>query len=330
MIALLAALLAIINSPYTPPSYNCDGVTATYTVSFPYLAYTDLVVTTTTSGGSVTTLVYTTDYTVNLTSTQTTATLTLNSPSTKCPVNNILKIARNTALTQPTSFRAQTNYNQTLHEQAYDRIEMQVQESYGVSSKQTGPLSGDVSTPSTSSGVTTFRAFVAGDIPNLSASKITSGTLTQAVGGTGASALTCAAGDVLTSNGTVYSCTTPSIINNLHSEGITSGSCSTIVDTPITTVNITVTGTYLIIGHATFTAAATGNATLKILQNSTAITGAGGKYTDNSGTGVSLIQMASVIAPLVSGDVLKLACKSVTTAYSFTADGWSLAAVKLQ
>lgn len=37
-----------------------------------------------------------------------------------------------------------------------------------------------------------------------------SGTLSQARGGTGAGALTCSAGDFLTSNGTVYSCATPS------------------------------------------------------------------------------------------------------------------------
>lgn len=128
MIALLASLLAMVQSPYNPPSYSCDGVTAVYAINYPYLAYTDLVITSTTAGGAVTTLAYTTDYMVNLASTSTTATLTLNSPATKCPTGSILKITRSTALTQPTSFKAQTNYSQTLHEQAYDRTEMQVQE----------------------------------------------------------------------------------------------------------------------------------------------------------------------------------------------------------
>ena len=43
-------------------------------------------------------------------------------------------------------------------------------------------------------------------VPNLPASKITTGTLSEGVGGTGAGALTCSAGQHLTSNGTSYSC----------------------------------------------------------------------------------------------------------------------------
>lgn len=49
---------------------------------------------------------------------------------------------------------------------------------------------------------TTISALDTGDI--------TTGTLSQARGGTGAGALTCGAGDFLTSNGTAYSCATPS------------------------------------------------------------------------------------------------------------------------
>lgn len=43
----------------------------------------------------------------------------------------------------------------------------------------------------------------------LDASQVDTGTLTQARGGTGAGALTCTPGDVLTSDGSVYSCVTP-------------------------------------------------------------------------------------------------------------------------
>lgn len=49
---------------------------------------------------------------------------------------------------------------------------------------------------------TTISALDTGDV--------TTGTLPQARGGTGAGALTCGAGDFLTSNGTAYSCATPS------------------------------------------------------------------------------------------------------------------------
>ncbi len=128
MIALLAALLAVITAPYTPASYACDGSTATYQVTFPYSSTSDLMVTSTTAGGTATTLVLTTDYTLNFTSTQSTATLTLLSPATKCPSGSTLKIARNRTRTQPYGFRAQTNYSPALHETAYDSIEMQVQE----------------------------------------------------------------------------------------------------------------------------------------------------------------------------------------------------------
>src|SRR4051812_7761934 len=128
MIATLIALLAMVNIPNPSVSYACDGVTATYAVTFPYLANTDLVTTTTTAGGVTSTLTQGTDWSVNLSSTSTTATLTVNVPATKCPAGNVLKISRTVSNTQPYSFKAQTQYNQTLHETAYDRLEMQIQQ----------------------------------------------------------------------------------------------------------------------------------------------------------------------------------------------------------
>lgn len=168
MIAALLALLAIVSTSTSSVSYACDGVTATYAVTFPYLAYTDLAITSTTPAGSATTLTYTTDYTVDRTSTSSTATLTLTSPATKCPAGNTLKIARILSLTQPYSFKAQTTFNPSLHETAYDRLVMEIQQ--------------------------------------LNASFGTGGVLAEANGGTGNTGLTCAAGSVLTSNGTAYSC----------------------------------------------------------------------------------------------------------------------------
>lgn len=128
MIALLAALLAIVPVTNNSVSYSCDGSTSAFSINFPYIVNTDLVVTSTTSGGAVTTLTPTTDWTVTLTTLQSgTATLTVNVPATKCPSGSTLKIANNPLATQPYGFRAQTQYNTALHEQAYDREMMVIQ-----------------------------------------------------------------------------------------------------------------------------------------------------------------------------------------------------------
>lgn len=128
MIAIILAMLAVVNVSNNSVTYACNGVTATYQVNFPYLASTDLVVTSTTAAGSATTLTPGTDWSVNFTSTSNTATLTLTNPAVKCPSGNALKISRNLLNTQPFSFKAQTTYNQALHEQAYDRAVMLVQQ----------------------------------------------------------------------------------------------------------------------------------------------------------------------------------------------------------
>lgn len=128
MIAIILALLAVVNVSNSSVTYACNGVTATYQVNFPYLASTDLVVTSTTVGGSVTTLTPGTDWSVNFASTSSTATLTLTNPAVKCSNTNVLKIARRRLLTQPYGFRAQGVYNQALHEAAYDSLEMQIQQ----------------------------------------------------------------------------------------------------------------------------------------------------------------------------------------------------------
>lgn len=138
VVAVLVALIAVVFHAavaratdlvsISSVSYNCDGSTSNYAISYPYLATSDLTVTSVTSGGTVTTLNYGGDFTLNVTQTTTTGTLTLVAPATSCPSGNTLKIVRNRPYTQPYSFRAQTSYNQTLHEQAYDSLEMQIQQ----------------------------------------------------------------------------------------------------------------------------------------------------------------------------------------------------------
>lgn len=169
MIALILTLLAVVNTTNSSVSYTCDGSTAVYSVNFPYLASTDLVVTSTTTGGSVTTLTPVTDWLVNFASTSSTATLTLTNPAVKCPNTNVLKITRIVTRTQPYSFKAQTTYNQGLHETSYDRIVMQVQQlaspSVDLPLRGTGDSSDhfrfDLSNPNTWIGAQTFNGGVA-------------------------------------------------------------------------------------------------------------------------------------------------------------------------
>lgn len=261
MIAILLALLAVVNTTNNSVSYTCNGVTATYSVNYPYLSSSDLTVTSTTVAGAVTTLTQTTDWSVNASSTSSTATLTLTNPAVKCPNTNVLKISRNRAFTQPYGFRAQSFYNQALHETAYDSLEMQIQQLVGLQSLASpvanntvlaGPITGgplpasfrlldvtdipslpssqisgtfgDGSLSSSYSGVgacaanswastltrnaapTCTQPAFSNISGSLDTSRITTGTLTQARGGTGSIAVTCAAGTFLTSNGTSYSC----------------------------------------------------------------------------------------------------------------------------
>lgn len=153
MIALILSLLAVVNVSNNSVTYVCNGVTATYQVNFPYLASTDLVVTSTTAGGSVTTLTPGTDWSVNFASTSSTATLTLVNPSVKCPNTNVLKIERKRPFTQPYGFRAQSVYNQALHETAYDSLEMQIQQVNQTALAATNPTPTTVNNNSSVLGV---------------------------------------------------------------------------------------------------------------------------------------------------------------------------------
>lgn len=125
---LLALLLAVVTSPYAPPTYACNGSAAIFTVNFPYLVNTDVVLTSTTAGGVSTTLAQGTDYTLNLSSSSSTALATLANPASTCPTGNQLKVFRRTDKTQPYSFRMQTSFNPALLELAYDRQLMITQE----------------------------------------------------------------------------------------------------------------------------------------------------------------------------------------------------------
>ena len=125
--AAFGAWSTVLN-PNNSVTYACSSATSTFQVSFPYQQQQDLVVTATTAVPATTTLTLGTDYTLNLVSTTTTATLTLLNPTGVCPGASSLKITRSLALTQPQSFLTQGAFYPALHEKAFDRLAMQVQQ----------------------------------------------------------------------------------------------------------------------------------------------------------------------------------------------------------
>lgn len=162
---LLALLFATVTTPYAPPTYACNGSTAVFTVNFPYLSAGDVVLTSATAGGTSTTLAQGTDYTLSVSSTSSTATATLAVPGTTCPTGNQLKIFRNTAKTQPYSFRQQTSFNPALFELAYDRQAMISQET-AVGTAASGDISlATVLIPGTTTAVNLSSLLAGSPIP---------------------------------------------------------------------------------------------------------------------------------------------------------------------
>lgn len=147
MIALLAALLAVVNSPYAPPTYACNGIQATFVVAFPYRDQTDLVLT----SSAVGVLALTTDYTVSLVSSTTTALVTLTNPAVRCP-SGTLKITRVTRPPQKYAFGQQTKINTQMLETSSDAIVYQIQEAAEVAGTGSGGGTVSASTPLTGTG----------------------------------------------------------------------------------------------------------------------------------------------------------------------------------
>lgn len=119
---------ATVTNAANTVSYSClTSDPTTYSITFPYIAASsDLTVTSTTAGGVVTSLAYSTDWTAPV-STTSTATLTLVARAS-CPTGSTLKISRVVAYKQPTSFRTQGTYDPNALERALDRLEMQIQQ----------------------------------------------------------------------------------------------------------------------------------------------------------------------------------------------------------
>lgn len=139
VLALAFPAHATVTGSQPPAAYACTGSATVFTVPFPYLAKADLLVTQTTTAGVVTTLTQPGGYSVTPSVAPSTGTVTL---AVACPSGSTLRISRNMSFLQPQSFRT-GNYQGAVHEQAFDRLEMQIQQinATTASATKTGLLS---------------------------------------------------------------------------------------------------------------------------------------------------------------------------------------------
>jgi hypothetical protein len=171
-----------------------------------------------------------------------------------------------------------------------------------------------------------------GQIPSLDASKITTGTLGQARGGTGAGALTCAAGDFLTSNGTAQSCATPSpsgTITNQHAESSATFNCT---NAGSTLASLTMAaGTYVVAASLSAQPSAANAEIIGDIKKNGSIVAGGEFFWADNGAGASPSEASisrTVVVTFAASDSLTLFC-SDTFGTGVTA-GYSLVAFKLQ
>jgi hypothetical protein len=123
VLALSCPALATVTSTTASTTYACTGGATVFTVPFPYISSAHLVVTQTT-GGITITLTPAVGYTVKPSIAPTTGTVTL---TTACPSGSTLTLARVVPFTQPQSFRT-GSYQGPVHEQAFDRLAMEIQQ----------------------------------------------------------------------------------------------------------------------------------------------------------------------------------------------------------
>lgn len=119
-VALSWPAYATVTGTTTSTTYTCTGAVSIFTVPFPYLAASQVIATQTTAAGVAATVTGT----VKPSAAPTTGTITL---PVACPAGSTLTLSRSVPLTQPTSFRT-GSYSGPVHEQAFDRLEMQIQQ----------------------------------------------------------------------------------------------------------------------------------------------------------------------------------------------------------
>jgi len=337
MIALLA-LLATLTNPAVSSSYSCNGVQTAYTVGFPYQVQGDLLVTSTTAAGVVTTLALTTDYTLNLASTQTTAILTLQAGS-RCPNFSTLKIASNVALTQPTSLRTQGSYLPATHETMFDRLTRLVQQTdarFGngtISIIANAPLTGSGTNanplicPTATGSVSGCLASADWTTFNGVTGKTDKSTLTTkgdlyaaTAASTPARVAVGADNQVLTADSTQATGVKWSvpILANQSVSTDTGVACSN-TGIVISTLTVSVAGTYLVTGSAASSLGTSGAFITGIIQkNSVTIAGTTGSISDNN-AGIGPTQgvwAATAIITFAASDVVRVLCQNGATSGS--------------
>ena len=123
---------------YSPLTYNCNGSTTAFSVTWPFFLSSDLVVTHITSGGVETVLALTTDYTVSGGRDSTTGLPAVGTVTTLSTYASGVKIriTRSTPRTQSTSFTTAGAFPAKTVEAMIDRVHMIAEEGAGGSPAQ--------------------------------------------------------------------------------------------------------------------------------------------------------------------------------------------------
>jgi hypothetical protein len=127
IIALAGLALATVPNETNTSSYMCDGSDTTYDYNFKILLASDLVITITDPSGVSTTLNRGPDYSVSGVGQAAGGTVTLTAGS-RCADQSTILLARTVDLTQKVSFRSQGAFNPGVHENAYDKLAMGLQQ----------------------------------------------------------------------------------------------------------------------------------------------------------------------------------------------------------
>lgn len=128
---------------YSPLTYNCNGSTTAFSVTWPFFLSSDLVVTHITSGGVETTLALTTDYTVTGGRDSTTGLPAVGTVTTVATyaAGVKIRISRSTPKTQSTSFTTAGAFPAKTVEAMIDRVHMIAEEGItGVADDITGDV----------------------------------------------------------------------------------------------------------------------------------------------------------------------------------------------
>ena len=115
-----------ISSTTMKLQYDCDGSTATFNYTFKIFDDSDLDVIITTAGGVETQLTLTTDYTVTGAGVDAGGTIVLVDPANDAPSGSTLTVMRDVPYTQETDYTEGDDFPAEAHEDALDKLLMQI------------------------------------------------------------------------------------------------------------------------------------------------------------------------------------------------------------